>query len=623
MKYGLFLLHEGDGDSSALSDANDSSVLFSGVSAAQTARNRQESATRALYRETSPPLLSPHTLTGTPHSAIERGFPSLKSPTNNNEAVVVSPLFDRRRRRTLSSVGIDHADKHLASSLPQGKLRSWRMYARRSLGAPFPVASSPLSARPQGESTAYSRGDRYRELAEKANMRLRRFSTSAADTARSTACQAYARPIHQELEETRMFLESLTITPQLPSTARKPVNSTAEIDGSVADTLAKVDQMRRDFYRKREQEKEEKEKAKKLLEEQQQQKQQKQREEEERKQKDAAEKAKSATKAPATFGETTATVAPSAPPKTKASTSQLHAPSTNAAQEWAAKYRQMYRVLMDELAPQIKRDKSKSSYCFRQRGLITRGIGQLKDSWDFICRTADSIKAILAESARQGEDVQRWMLNLVAKAVVKQAEKEVAVAHHAAFPLAAATVLVMQEYPLLVDMLLLRLVKKCPYVIPEYAGKLPSQPTADYMRSIGYKDNGDEMESRELYSERMAGIIALFAAVVQTNDLGGRPNPLPLKHGWTWLAQMTNLAPRAISPLLVQTFLSIAGPTRIAAYGRQMAKIIDVLAEKWAPAIPVASPGAVAAKSNLCGYIEEYRKSGKLKECPGRNIKTR
>ncbi|KAJ2082599.1 hypothetical protein H4R24_001480 [Coemansia sp. RSA 988] len=620
MKYGLFLLHESTGNDSALSDANDSSTLLGNVSVGQNTRNRHTSAIRSLYHDPLPSLFSPHT----PHSAIEPTFPSLKSPTNNE--AVVSPLFDRRRRRTLSS--IDHGEKHAGLALTRGKVRSWRMYARRSLGAPFPVASSPLSARPSGDSTAYSRGDRYRELAEKANMRLRRFSTSAADTARSTACQAYARPIHQELEETRVFLENLTIAPQQlpPTTTGKSLSKTDEIDESVADTLAKVDQMRRDFYRKREQEKEEKVNAKKQLEEQQRQnQQQKQREDDERRQKEAAEKAKPVVEtvkpAPATVA-LTPSVAPKPNTVTNA-TSQLHAPSTNAAQEWAAKYRQMYRELMDDLAPQIKGNKPKSSYCFRQRGLITRGIGQLKDSWDFICRTADSIKTIIAESAHQGEDVQRWMLNLVAKAAVKQAEKEVAVAHHAAFPLAAAAVLVMQTYPQLVDMLLLRLVKKCPYVIPEYAAKLPTQPTAEYMRTIGYKDNGDEIESRELYSERMAGMIALFAAVVQTNDLGGRPNPLPLNYGWTWLSRMANLAPRAISPLLVQTFLSIAGPAMLATYGRQMTKIIDVLADKWIPAIPAASPGAVAAKSNLCGYIEEYRNFGTLKECPGRIIKTR
>ncbi|PIA13809.1 GLE1-domain-containing protein [Coemansia reversa NRRL 1564] len=615
MKYGLFLLDESIGDTSTFSAAKDSSVLLSDGSVSQTTRSRKGSFIHTFYNNTSSPVPSTQILTRTPHSALERKFSAFKAATASE--AVVSPLFDRRRRSTLSTIG--NVDIKSASTLTRGKVRSWKMYARRSLGAPFPIASSPLSAsKPQADSATYSKGDRYRELAEKANIRLRRSSTSVADTARTTACQAYARPIHKELEETRLFLENVSITPS--ATTGEPLESKSEIDSSVADTLAKVEQMRRDFYQRRKQEKEEKAKAKKLLEDQ-----QKQREDKERKQKDAANKAKSKTETRTTLETNKAAPTPTTLPKPEVSNSstQLHASSTDAAQEWAKKYRQMYRVLMDELAPQIKRNKTKSSYCFRQRGLVTRGIGQLKDSWDFICRTADNIKNIIAESSQQGDDVQRWMLNLVAKVIVKQAEKEVAVAHHAAFPLAAATVLVMQTYPQLLDMLLLRLVKKCPYIIPEYAAKSPSQSTTEYMRSIGYKDNGDEIESRELYSERMAGMIALFAAILQTNDIGGIPNPLPLKYGWSWLARIINLPPREISPLLVQTFLSIAGPAMLTIYGRQMIKILNLLAEKWTPAIPVASPGAVAAKSNLTGYLDDYHNTAKLNECIGRHIKTR
>ncbi|KAJ2759725.1 hypothetical protein IWQ57_006481, partial [Coemansia nantahalensis] len=196
----------------------------------------------------------------------------------------------------------------------------------------------------------------------------------------------------------------------------------------------------------------------------------------------------------------------------------------------------------------------------------------------------------------------------------------VSVTHPAAYPLAATAVLIMQKHPQLLDMLMVRLVKKCPYVIPEYIRRQPDQSVADFVRASGYKENDDgERESEGIYMERMAGMVALFAAIVQTAS-NGSSNPFPIRHGWTWLARMLNQAPRTISPLLVQTFLSVAGTAMAAAYPRQLPKMLD-LALPWLNAAPAKNAAAVALRSNLTSYLEEYRRTGKLKECAGRNIK--
>ncbi|KAJ1731751.1 hypothetical protein LPJ61_002382 [Coemansia biformis] len=560
-------------------------------------------AVRGLYREA--PLTPPAAI------AVVASLPL--SPAAHKSGFATDPLPGRRPRAlTLASMAA-------AGPAAGGKARNWRTHARCSIGMPFPVSSSPVSPRPLDED-AYGRGGRHRELAERVKVRLR--CGGSISEARASACQAYACPIQKEAEDVRVFLSGLTIS-------QPPAAPAGGMDPSVADTLAKVDQMRRDFEERQNAEAAAREKAAKeraeakakeleeakLKERQQLEESQRSAEEAARKRIDD-EKAKLAHAVP----ESAQAIGVPAAALVAAGSTGASGPAL----EWAGKYRRMYRQLMDEVAPQIEGNKDIKAACFKRRGLIKRGLGQLKDSWEFISRTADNIKGILAESARSGPVVEQWMLNLVAKAVVKQAEREVAVTHHAAYPLAAAAVLIMQDYPQLVDMLMVRLVKKCPYVIPEYIRKQPGQSVGDFKRANGYKENeSGDLETEGIYSERMAGMVALFAAVVQTAPLGNRPNPFPVRHGWTWLARMLNLAPRTVSPLLVQTFLSIAGASMAAAYPRQLPKLLTLLVSAWIPAASAKNPAAVASRYNLTGFMEDYQRTGKLKECPGRNIKAR
>ncbi|KAJ1805270.1 Nuclear pore complex nucleoporin component, partial [Coemansia sp. RSA 2523] len=131
-----------------------------------------------------------------------------------------------------------------------------------------------------------------------------------------------------------------------------------------------------------------------------------------------------------------------------------------------------------------------------------------------------------------------------------------------------------------------------------------------------WSDNGD-IKSEGIYAERMTGMHALFAAIVQMPDIGGQPNPFPVHHGWTWLVRIINMPPWAISPLLVQTFLSVAGPTMLGVYGRQMDKLISVLATTWIASVVNLSPLTVAGKSNLTTFIDEYRSLGNIRKCKG------
>ncbi|KAJ2277789.1 Nuclear pore complex nucleoporin component [Coemansia sp. RSA 451] len=136
-----------------------------------------------------------------------------------------------------------------------------------------------------------------------------------------------------------------------------------------------------------------------------------------------------------------------------------------------------------------------------------------------------------------------------------------------------------------------------------------------------WNDDGD-IKSEGIYAERMSGMLVLFVVIVQMPDIGGQPNPFPVHHGWTWLVRIINMPPWAISPLLVQTFLSVAGPAMLGVYGRQMDKLISVLATTWIVSVVNLSPLTVAGKSNLTMFFDENRSLGNIHKCKGHVIKT-
>ncbi|KAJ1667745.1 hypothetical protein EV178_001213 [Coemansia sp. RSA 1646] len=488
-------------------------------------------------------------------------------------------------------------------------------FARDIIGTPFRIL--PVMPPRRTNPSPYAKVDRYRELVTKASLALDPLSSDKLSTARSSAAESFVTPIQREMEEARRFLESLTISKPQAALARDK-----DPDAEIKDALKQVADMRNEHNKKLLQIQKEKEEHTRQLEER--KVQEKKEKEDAERQKKEQQQAKPKTPI---LKHTTATPIKTLPPaKLTEPSIGNSSSSTPAAEEWASNYRKMYTYLMSDIAPTVKNNKTNKDFCFKQRGIIVRSFGQLKDSQEFVSRISGTVIQLVSQSPT---GVEQWMLNLVAKAIVKQAEKEVSVAHHAAFPLAAATVLVMRRFPQLADMLLVRLVKKCPYVIPEYVARKDGQSVEEYLRSIGYKEkDDDELETENIYVERMAGMIALFAAIVQTTDASGvadaQKHLLSIHLGWTWLARMVNLSPRAISPLLVHTFLSIAGPSMLAAYGKQLHKLLDVLAGEWIAEIKSSKdPVAVAATSNLCGFLDDYKKTGKFKECSGRFIKHR
>lgn len=135
------------------------------------------------------------------------------------------------------------------------------------------------------------------------------------------------------------------------------------------------------------------------------------------------------------------------------------------------------------------------------------------------------------------------------------------------------------------------------------------------------------------YAERMAGLVSLYSSIIQSSPLEP-PQAFPSSSretlsriptwfrpnaGWRWLILI--LRPPLVSleptPLLLNQFLQISGPTLLKVYGKQFNKFLEVLLrqglrEKKAGFNEEKSKASIV---RLELWLEDWEKSG------GREIK--
>lgn len=83
--------------------------------------------------------------------------------------------------------------------------------------------------------------------------------------------------------------------------------------------------------------------------------------------------------------------------------------------------------------------------------------------------------------------------------------------------------------------------------MPKHTKRSPGASDADYFQGLGYRliddpkqPNVKRLENADEYVARMSAMVLLYASIVQTESAG---NPLPLSHGWTWMARCLNNMP--------------------------------------------------------------------------------
>ncbi|KAJ3260315.1 hypothetical protein HK103_000950 [Boothiomyces macroporosus] len=277
--------------------------------------------------------------------------------------------------------------------------------------------------------------------------------------------------------------------------------------------------------------------------------------------------------------------------------------------EEASTYLEIVNKIKTELKPKMLQNVEVSNELMKCKMKINRTVGQLTRSQSQLIRLAKSLNEIFNGAKEKSLEFHQVVMYLAAKKIIKQAETEVSVKNDTAYPLAILCVHLGTKHPEFWHVLLGRFMKKCIFIIPCYLVKPKAESLQVYQERLGFKKNETEIQ----YGERMCGIVALYAAVVQTDAI---PNSYGIQHGWSWMARILNMKPRKLTPLLILTFLEIAGNKLLQQYGEQGKKLVHLIIEKSIPMMPASS---VASTTKLKLFLEDtVFKQGTIPAHPSR-----
>ncbi|OLY84803.1 Nucleoporin GLE1 [Smittium mucronatum] len=278
---------------------------------------------------------------------------------------------------------------------------------------------------------------------------------------------------------------------------------------------------------------------------------------------------------------------PSLPPTLPHST--LNLPDKNSV--ISRSYFEKLSHINSELAPKIKKNPDIRKFCFDNKRAINLRIGQLTNTSSQINLAAQKINQILSDSKLKSPDAYRW----------SQAETEVAVKIPVCYPLASTAVLLMQSHPDLLEMIMIRLNKKCPYVLPRPITKSVTSISISISISIYIS-----IPFISFYLFIFHPSSSLLILCHNTIPQKAGVNPYPIFNGWCWISRIVNLPVESIYPALITTFIQVAGYTMELAYGPQFTKLLLFLKNVYIPTIPKSDSSAVASTSRLESCLEYY-----------------
>ena len=211
---------------------------------------------------------------------------------------------------------------------------------------------------------------------------------------------------------------------------------------------------------------------------------------------------------------------------------------------------------------------------------------------------------------------------MIARKLTLQAESQVASNFKTVFPIASVAIGMWCLQPDIGELLLAHIFLKCPYLVPFYIPKITTMSTADYCRLVGYKVDGDEIETEDKYLNKVSGFIRLFAAIISSDippQLGKKNHPFGIDNGWVWFTRLLNLEPQpTVTATIIYDFLEVAGHTMMKSYGKQFQKLLLFLCNEFMPKIiNITDPKSKASAMRLKLFLDDCIKQGYIKQPEG------
>lgn len=280
----------------------------------------------------------------------------------------------------------------------------------------------------------------------------------------------------------------------------------------------------------------------------------------------------------------------------------------------AEKYLERLQHIKLNVRTAVKADRQLNNYCFKAKMAITVKIGQITNSRSQVRRIANELNGVLAEAGTASPIAREWLMDVTAKQIANQAEREVAVFKPLAFPMARVVQNIVAQNPDFLDIFLGRLMKRNVYLVPKHPLRQKDESVQEYYKRIRMKKRDDDWEKDIHYEERLSGTLALYAAFLQTMPEGLQNTFYTFDHAWTWLARTLNMPPRKITALLLLTFLESTAPELVRHYKQQALKIFHFILDKYLHLMPKDS---VSATTRLKLFLETHRNKLHLPEAEG------
>lgn len=268
-------------------------------------------------------------------------------------------------------------------------------------------------------------------------------------------------------------------------------------------------------------------------------------------------------------------------------------------------YKSIIADIKANIVSKVSADPAIKKACGQHKRKINPKFGQLTNSMAQLNKiTRDVIELIKLTQAN--ELAYKWILNFVSKAIVSQAETEVAVSPSSSVPLANLSLNLMCEFPELTEFLLARFVKKCPYVI----GYTCEIGTEEGRLRMGWKRHEDKKWEDDItYDERMGGMCTLFSVITRLPltqfYYNTHRHPVPIAHSWTLVARCLNTDAQLTTNthyIVMATWWEACAEQLQQAYGKQADKVFQLLLEQWVP----SGVGKFAGAKRLYTVLEDY-----------------
>ncbi|KAI8848706.1 GLE1-like protein-domain-containing protein [Chytridium lagenaria] len=238
-------------------------------------------------------------------------------------------------------------------------------------------------------------------------------------------------------------------------------------------------------------------------------------------------------------------------------------------------------MIKEEIRPRFSGDPAMGNFFMKHRMRLTKSVGQLTNSRSKIMATAKSIDEALKAGKQVSEVMWLMLMDALGKSICKQAETEAAVQRTKAFPLALVSILIYESHPKFMMILFGRLMKKCPYLIPRHPKMRPSESLDEYLKRLGMKKDGEGIrENEDKYNERMCGLVAIFAAIVQMQQA---KNVIGMDFGWQWVARIISQKPTPVTAMVLHSFFEIAGYQFTNDYQAQAFKLYEYILRRCIP----------------------------------------